>query len=322
MTYNLTPYADYVLNDTEGFGFPNYYKGKVRDNYDLANNQRLLITSDRFSAFDQILTTIPLKGQVLTQTARFWFEQTHDICKNHVISYPDPNAVLCKKLEILPIEMVVRDYMTGTTITSIWPKYKNGERHMYGYDFPEGLRQNEKLPETILTPTTKGTGKGGDLPISAAEIISGNIVSQKIWNDVAEISLALFARGREMAAKNGLILVDTKYEFGLDKKGNVVLADEIHTPDSSRYWFTDEYPDSFAKGTPPRCFDKDFIRRWVVSQCDPYKDTIPKIPDDVRLQTTDIYVQAYEMITGHAFEFPDVSLNPEKRVYEAVKGLF
>lgn len=318
----LIIYKDYVLNDTASFGFPNYYKGKVRDNYDLPENRRLLISSDRFSSFDQILTTIPLRGQVLTQLSKFWFEKTQDICPNHVLSYPDPNAVLCQSVNILPIEMVVRDYITGSTITSIWPMYQKGQRHMYGHDFPDGLHQNEKLPDTILTPTTKGHGKGGDIPTSAQEIVNSGLMPAALWDEVAAVSLELFKRGRDIAAQNGLILVDTKYEFGLDTEGKLVLADEIHTPDSSRYWFADDYAQSFKNGTSPKFFDKEFIRRWVVAQCDPYKDTIPTIPDEIRLQTSEIYIQAYEQITGQTFNWPDPSLPPEKRVYEAVKGLF
>ncbi|MCB9963404.1 MAG: phosphoribosylaminoimidazolesuccinocarboxamide synthase [Rhodospirillales bacterium] len=313
---------NYVLEDTASFQYPHYYKGKVRDNYDLPDNRRLLITTDRFSAFDQNLTTIPLKGQVLTQTAKFWFEHTKDIIPNHVLSYPDPNVLLCKKVTILPIEVVVRNYLTGTTITSIWPMYKAGTRHMYGHTFPEGMIQNQKLPVPILTPTTKGHGKGGDVPISEQDILAQGIVAPDVWKKVSEAARALFDLGQTMAAKNGLILVDTKYEFGIDAEGNVILADEIHTPDSSRYWFTEDYPQSFAAGTPPKCFDKDFIRRWVVSQCDPYHDAIPAIPDDVRLQTSDMYVQAYEMITGQTFQWPDLNRSVKDRVKAAVSTLF
>ena len=178
-----------------------------------------MIATDRQSAFDQVLAAVPFKGQVLTQTARFWFDQTADICPNHVIGYPDPNVVVARTLKILPIEMVVRDYMTGSTETSIWPMYKQGERVLYGLRFPEGLAKNQKLPETIITPTTKAEAGDHDAPTTAAEIVEQGVLTQAQWDDVAAKSLAVFARGREIAAGNGLILVDTKFEFGLDEIG-------------------------------------------------------------------------------------------------------
>ncbi|OFW95734.1 MAG: phosphoribosylaminoimidazolesuccinocarboxamide synthase, partial [Alphaproteobacteria bacterium RIFCSPHIGHO2_12_FULL_45_9] len=252
-----------VLADATIPELPNHYRGKVRDCYDMPNDTRIIITSDRISAFDRILTTIPLKGQALTQMAKYWFEHTSDICPNHVVSYPDPNVVVGKHLTIMPVEIVVRDYMTGSTGTSIWPMYKSGKREMYGITFPEGLRENQKLPETIITPTSKAFDAGHDEPLSAAEIVDQKLLTQEQWDTVSAYALKLFARGREMAAKRGLILVDTKYEFGFDADGNIMLADEIHTPDSSRYWFLESYADRFAKGEKPESFDKDFVRNWV-----------------------------------------------------------
>jgi len=293
---------------------PNHYRGKVRDCYDLPNNTRVIITSDRISAFDRILTTIPLKGQALTQMAKFWFEHTSDICPNHVVSYPDPNVVIGKKLTIMPVEIVVRDYMTGSTGTSIWPMYKSGKREMYGLTFPDGLRENQKLPETIITPTSKAFDAGHDEPLSAAEIVAKKLLTQEQWDTVSAYALKLFARGRDIAARQGLILVDTKYEFGFDESGKIILADEIHTPDSSRYWFQDSYQRKFEKGEKPESFDKDFVRNWVNARCDPYQDDIPAIPDDVRIRAAEIYIGAFEQITGLTFQFPDATTPPLERI--------
>ena len=207
---------DHCLTDAAFDELPKFERGKVRDSYDLPDGRRVLIATDRQSAFDQVLAAVPYKGQVLNQTAQFWFEETSDICANHVISYPDPNIAIVKRLDMLPIEMVVRDYLTGSTDTSIWPMYERGERMLYGHQFPDGLRKSEKLPGTILTPTTKAEAGGHDAPITQPEIIEQGLLSQEQWDELAETSLAVFARGREIAAANGLILVDTKDEFGTD----------------------------------------------------------------------------------------------------------
>jgi phosphoribosylaminoimidazole-succinocarboxamide synthase len=296
--------APTALSDIDIPELPNHYRGKVRDNYDLPDGRRIIIASDRLSAFDAILAAIPYKGQVLTQTARFWFEQTADICPNHVLSYPDPNVVVGQRLDILPVEMVVRDYLAGTTGTSILTLYKKGLRDMYGVTLPDGLKDNQKLSAPIITPTSKADHGDHDAPMSPKEILDQKLVTPQQWETISAYALALFARGQEIAAKRGLILVDTKYEFGVDHDGKVVLADEIHTPDSSRYWFADSYPASFAAGARPRSFDKDFVRSWVAERCDPYKDPIPAIPDEMIAATTDVYVRAFEMITGKAFEKP------------------
>jgi phosphoribosylaminoimidazole-succinocarboxamide synthase len=260
---------------------PNPYFGKVRDCYDLPDGTRLLISSDRISAFDQILAVIPWKGQVLTQLARHWFDHTGDIAPNHVIGYPDPNVVHCKRVTILPVEIVVRGYLAGTTSTSILTQYKAGAREMYGHTLPDGLRDNQALPQAIITPTSKAFDGGHDEPLTAAEIVATGLLTQAQWDEVAAKSLALFARGQEMAAQRGLILVDTKYEFGTDAEGNILLADEIHTPDSSRYWIADGYHAAFEAGGRPPSFDKDVIRSWVVARCDPYKDRVPEIPAEM-----------------------------------------
>ncbi len=310
----LAPFLDCILRDATIPELPNHYRGKVRDNYDLPGGKRILIATDRLSAFDIILTAIPLKGQVLTQIARFWFDATRDICPNHVLDYPDPNVVVGKHLRILPVEIVVRDYLAGTTSTSILSMYKAGRREMYGARFADGMRENQKLPQTIITPTTKAADGGHDEPLTASEILERRLLSKAQWQTVSERALALFARGRELAARHGLILVDTKYEFGLTEDGQILLADEIHTPDSSRYWFRASYEQRFAAGERPESFDKDFVRTWVTARCDPYKDKIPEIPREVILEAARIYISAYEMITGQAFVPPPVGQKPLDRI--------
>ncbi|MER9406365.1 phosphoribosylaminoimidazolesuccinocarboxamide synthase [Mesorhizobium caraganae] len=290
-----------VLSDAFIPELPNHYKGKVRENYDLPDGRRIIIATDRLSAFDVILTAIPLKGELLTQTARYWFEETADICPNHVLDYPDPNVVVGTRLDILPVEIVVRDYLAGTTSTSVLTKYKNGERDMYGIRLPDGLRDNEKLPQTIITPTSKALDGGHDEPLTRDDILTRGLLSEEQWDTVSRYALALFARGKALAAQRGLILVDTKYEFGTNKDGSIILADEIHTPDSSRYWLAESYKQRFEAGERPQSFDKDFIRAWVTARCDPYKDRIPKIPAELIEQTSRVYTQAYETITGKTF---------------------
>ncbi len=284
---------------------PNHYRGKVRDNYDLADGRRIIIATDRLSAFDRIIATIPFKGQALTQIARFWFDATSDLCPNHVIEYPDPNVLICRRLAILPVELVVRDYLTGATATSIWPMYRAGLREMYGVRFPDGLRENQKLPRTVITATTKASDGGHDEPLTPQQIIGGGLLTEAQWRTVSERALALFARGRDLAGRRGLILVDTKYEFGVDPAGQIILADEIHTPDSSRYWHADSYPHRFAHGEPPETLDKDFVRRWVSARCDPYRDPIPTIPREIVAETAKLYIEAFETITGRRFDLPD-----------------
>lgn len=293
---------------------PNHYRGKVRDNYDLPDGRRIIIATDRLSAFDVSLAAIPFKGEVLTRTARFWFDATADLCPNHVLEYPDPNVVVGRRLDILPVEIVVRDYLAGTTSTSILSMYKAGQREMYGISLPDGLGDNAKLPETVITPTSKAAYGAHDEPLTPAVILDRGLLTAAQWGTVCDYALALFARGRELAARRGLILVDTKYEFGTDADGNIVLADEIHTPDSSRYWFQASYPDRVASGERPESFDKDFMRNWVAARCDPYRDPIPAIPESVVMQTADVYIQAFETITGQVFDIPEMDVTVLERI--------
>ena len=285
-------------------GLPGHHGGKVRENYDLPDGRRILIASDRLSAFDRILAVIPFKGQVLPQTARFWFDATGDIGPNHVLAYPDPNVVGGQRLDILPVEMVVRGYLAGTTGTSVLTMYHAGRRDMYGLHLPDGMRDNQPLPAPIITPTSKAGDGAHDEPLTPEEILGRGLLSAAQWDIVSRYALALFVRGQAIAAARGLILADTKYEFGTDAAGRIVLADEIHTPDSSRYWMADSYPERFACGERPESFDKDVVRSWVAARCDPYHDPVPTIPPEMVLHTAEVYIRAYETITGRSFVPP------------------
>jgi phosphoribosylaminoimidazole-succinocarboxamide synthase len=318
----LQRHAHRVLRDAIIPELPNPYYGKVRDNYDLPDGRRIIISSDRISAFDLILAVIPFKGQVLTQTARFWFERTADICPNHVLSYPDPNVVVGQRLDILPVEIVVRDYLAGTTGTSILTLYKKGQREMYGHTLPDGLLPNQKLPHPIITPTSKAFDGGHDEPLTPAQIVEQGLLTAEQWDQLSVYALALFARGQKIAAERGLILVDTKYEFGTDAEGKIILADEIHTPDSSRYWFAGSYAERFAAGQRPESFDKDFVRAWVAERCDPYNDPIPEIPAEMLVETAAVYIQAFETITGLSFDIPETDEPVLERVRRNLAQFF
>ena len=295
---------DNCLTDAEFKELPGFHRNKVRDAYRLPGRRRLLIATDRQSAFDQVVAAVPYKGQVLTQTARYWFEQTEDICPNHVMSYPDPNVVMVKDLDMFPIEIVVRSYLTGSTNTSAWPMYERGERVLYGHAIPDGLTKNQKLPEPIITPTTKPASGGHDTPITESDLLQGQLVTTEQWHQLAETSLALFARGQELAARKGLILVDTKYEFGRDEDGAIVIADEVHTPDSSRFWIAETYEEKVDAGAEPDSLDKEFLRLWIADRCDPYTDRIPEVPAEILIEFSNKYVALFEQLTGLAFEKP------------------
>jgi phosphoribosylaminoimidazole-succinocarboxamide synthase len=318
----LRAHAHLVLRDATIPELPNHYSGKVRENYDLPDGRRVIVATDRLSAFDRLLCAVPFKGQTLTQTARFWFEATDDLCPNHVLEYPDPNVVIAKRLDILPVEIVVRDYLAGTTGTSILTLYKGGQRHMYGVEFPDGMRDNERLPRPILTPTSKAFDGAHDAPLTPPDIVDGGLLSAAQWAQLSEYAFSLFARGQQMAAARGLILADTKYEFGTDETGRIVLADEIHTPDSSRYWKAESYPARFEAGARPESFDKDYVRAWVADRCDPYHDDIPDIPEELILGTAAVYIEAYETITGQSFQLPSETGTVLDRVRANLAPLF
>jgi phosphoribosylaminoimidazole-succinocarboxamide synthase len=227
---------------------------------------------------------------------------------------------------MLPVEMVVRDYITGSTETSIWPMYARGERVLYGIEFGDGLVKNARLPGTILTPTTKAAQGDHDAPITPAEIVAEGLLSQEMWDELARISLALFARGREVAARHGLILVDTKYEFGLDEEGRITLADEVHTPDSSRYWIASSYEARLIEGEEPESLDKEFLRLWVAARCDPYHEPIPDIPAETLIEFSNRYIHLFEQVTGQIFEKPADGASVRDRVRDnlgkALPGYF
>jgi len=276
------------------------YEGKVRDNY-TRGDRRILVVTDRLSAFDRIIAVIPFKGQVLNQMAEFWFEQTKDIIGNHVIEFPDPNVVVAKQCQALPVEMVVRGYLTGVTSTSSWYHYERGVRNFCGNVLPEGMRKDEKFEKPILTPSTKAEKGGHDESVSRENILGRGIITPEQFDYMAEKSLELYKRGVEIAAKQGIILVDTKYEFGVNPDGEIILIDEIHTPDSSRFWYANEYEDRLSRGEPQKKIDKEYLREWLATRGFVGEGEIPEIPDEVRAEVGRRYIEAYELITGLTF---------------------
>ena len=290
------------------------YGGKVRDRYEL-EDRLVLITTDRQSAFDRILAAIPFKGQVLNQTSAWWFEQTKDIIPNHVINIPDPNATVARKCTVFPIEFVVRGYITGSTSTSLWTVYNSGDREYCGNVLPDGLVKNQKLDTNMLTPTTKE--EHHDRPISPSEIVNEGWMSQEDWDYCSGKAVELFTFGQKTAAENGMILVDTKYEMGRDEDGHIMLIDEIHTPDSSRYWLADSYEARINAGKEPENIDKEFLRLWFVDNCDPYNDKVlPDAPEELVIELSKRYIQLYEMITGKTFSFPDHEIPINNRIQQ------
>lgn len=270
--------------------------GKVRDMY-RRPGQRLLIVTDRISAFDRVLGLIPYKGQVLNQLSAWWFAQLQGVAANHVIAIPDPNVTLAHEAQPLPVEVVVRGYITGVTTTSLWYLYERGERQPYGVSLPDGLRKNDPLPHPIITPTTKAAQGGHDERITPAEILAQGLVSVALWAEVEATALAVFARGQAVAARAGLILVDTKYEFGLIE-GRLALIDELHTPDSSRYWLAESYEPG---GAEPQNLDKEFLRRWYAAQGYRGEGAPPVMPADLAAQVAARYITVYEKLTGQSF---------------------
>ncbi len=281
--------------DLDGWGAKT--SGKVRDMYQ-RDGERALITTDRVSAFDRVLGTIPYKGQVLNQLSLWWFEQVAGIVANHVIAAPDPNITIAHEAATLPVEVIVRGYITGVTSTSLWTLYAAGDRQPYGITLPDGLNKNDALPTPIITPTTKATGGAHDERLTREEIIAQRLVEPTLWEQVEAAALGIFARGQAVAARAGLILVDTKYEFGVID-GVLTLIDEVHTPDSSRYWTRESYEAS--NGASPKNFDKEFLREWYVANGYRGDGTPPVMPDDVIAQVSERYIAAYEKLTGDIF---------------------
>ena len=297
-----------LLKETN-FGFLGHKRvGKVRDIYE-QNTKLVLITTDRHSSFDRIIAHIPWKGQVLNQVSAWWFERTKDIVPNHVLSVPDPNVTIAKKCSPLPVEAVVRGYLTGVTDTAAWTRYLAGQRNFGGTTLPEGMHKNQKLPQPLFDPTTKEATH--DRALTPEQMISEGFVTLEMFDRVKATALALFARGQELAARNGLLLVDTKYEFGADETGRLVLIDEIHTPDSSRYWQLDTYATRFAAGDEPEYFDKEFLRLWFKEHCDPYRDAaLPPAPLELVQELSRRYIAMYDQITGTKFQYGETPVLP------------
>jgi phosphoribosylaminoimidazole-succinocarboxamide synthase len=311
-----------TLEKTNFTGLGTLYTGKVRDNYSQPAGagakgtagktgksdkpgRRIIITSDRISAFDVVLGTIPFKGQVLNQMAQFWFENTGSIIRNHSIAYPDPNVMVVEECEALPVEMIVRGYITGVTTTSAWHNYSKGVRNFCGNILPEGMKKDLKFAKPIITPTTKAAHGEHDENISAEEIIKRKLLTKQEWDQISAAALKLFDFGTKVCAKQGIILVDTKYEFGRAKDGSIVLIDEIHTPDSSRFWFADTYDKLFKAGEEQRKIDKEYVRKWYADQGytgQTGQGKPPKLSDEVRAEAAKRYIQAYELITGREFK--------------------
>ena len=307
---------DNTLTET-ALGSLNKKTGKVRDQYDLGNHLAL-ITTDRQSAFDRVLASIPFKGQVLNMASAWWFDKTKHIIDNHVINMADPNVIIAKKCKVFPIEFVVRGFITGSTSTSLWTVYNKGDREYCGNILTEGLRKNQRLESNMLTPTTKE--EHHDRPISPSEIVSENWMTQDDWDYCSQKALELFEFGQKKAKENGMILVDTKYEMGKDEDGNILLIDEIHTPDSSRYWIAETYEERMSSGQEPQNIDKEFLRLWFVDNCDPYNDKeLPPAPDELIIELSSRYIYLYETITGSVFPFPDKGKAVQERINENLK---
>jgi phosphoribosylaminoimidazole-succinocarboxamide synthase len=287
------------------------FEGKVRDCY-IADKQRFIVVTDRVSCFDVVVSTLPFKGQVLNQLAAFWFEKTRDIARNHLIEVPDPNVSVVRECSPLPVEFVFRAYLTGSTSTAIWTAYERGERVYCGHRLPDGMRKHERLREPLLTPTTKAEKGAHDELTSREALLERSVLSEELFDEAERMGAALFAEGSRWAESRGLILVDTKYEMATDDEGRVVVIDEIHTPDSSRYWYRDAYERAMSLGLNPEALDKEYVRRWLIEKAG-YRGegTPPEIPVDVRSEAARRYIEAYEQITGRAFA-PDLEPPPER----------
>jgi len=313
-------YTD-VLTDIE-LPLENRRVGKVRVSYELPNGQRLFVTTDRLSAFDQIMATVPMKGQVLNQLAKWWFDNTRDIVANHALSMPDPNVLIAIAAQPLPVEVIVRGYITGVTSTSLWKRYEDGARDIYGYAFPDGLKKNQQLPAAIVTPTTKAEMGQHDEALTCDQVVDQGLVEPELWAEVQRVALALFARGQQVAQRAGLILADTKYEFGLDSQGKLLLIDEMHTPDSSRFWDAESFPERFANSLEPISMDKEIIRRALADAGYKGDGPPPQLDQSVWLETSKRYTSAYEVLTGQKFVPGERPITERiKRNLQGVMGL-
>jgi phosphoribosylaminoimidazole-succinocarboxamide synthase len=290
-----------ALGETQ-LPLPGRQAGKLRDRYPLPGGRRLLVTTDRLSAFDRVLARVPYKGQVLNQLSAWWFEKTANVATNHMLAVPDPNALVARALAPVPVEVVVRGYITGVTTTALWYRYALGEREIYGHRLPDGLRKNEALPRPLITPTTKGGATGHDERLTCAEVVSRRLVDADTWEQVQAAALAIFREGQAAAERAGLLLVDTKYEFGLDEAGRLHLMDEIHTPDSSRFWRAATYTARLSAGDEPEIFDKEFVRLAYASHGYRGDGPPPEMPAELWVETSRRYIEIYELLTGEAFQ--------------------
>ena len=294
-------------------------QGKVRDHY-LYQDKIILVSTDRQSAFDRLLTAVPFKGQVLNQCSAWWCQQTQHIINNHLLAVPDPNVTIAKRCRVFPIEVVVRGYITGSTNTALWTQYQQGVRRYCGHVLPEGLQKNQQLSQAIVTPTTKDNAH--DRPVSGKDIIAHGWMTAQQWHYVHDKALELFAYGQQQAVERGLMLVDTKYEFGQDQQGNIIVVDEMHTPDSSRYWLAESYQQRFSQQQEPENIDKEFLRLWFARHCHPYHDQqLPEAPQELIIELSSRYIQLYEMITGQAFVFPALTQCVQQRVMAVINSM-
>lgn len=318
-----------ALNSTvDKISFPeaaSYHPGKVRESFVLKNGQRAIVVSDRISAFDFILGTVPFKGQVLNQIAAWWFQKLDGVVPHHLISLPDPSVSLVKDVTPLPVEVIVRGYLTGSTKTSSWYAYQNSNRMICGIEMPAGMKKDEPFAQPILTPTTKPSGPGEhDENISSPEVVSRGLVNAATWAKAEEYALKMFKLGQEEAAKRGLILVDTKYEMGITSEGELIVIDEVHTPDSSRYWVAGTYEERMAAGKAPEALSKEFVREEIVARGydvdDASADPSQYLDDELRATAAAKYIELYEKVTGEKFVFPD-NLDATSRIETALKAL-
>ncbi len=306
----------HTLDATRYTNLGERYDGKVRDCY-IARGERVIVVTDRLSAFDAVVGTIPFKGQVLNQLAQFWFEHTAAIAPNHMLRVPDPNVMIARECVPLPVELVMRAYLTGVTSTSIWKAYEKGAREFCGHPLPDGMRKNQRLAAPILTPSTKAQKGDHDISVSRAELLAMGKIDASLFDRAAALAATLFAEGQRFAATRGLILADTKYEMGIAPDGAITLIDEIHTPDSSRYWYADDYEARLAAGEEPRSLDKEYVRRWLAGEAKWSGDGPPPVmPDDVRVEAAHRYITSYELVTGKTF-VPDTR-EPVARIAAAL----
>ncbi|KAM0949000.1 putative phosphoribosylaminoimidazolesuccinocarboxamide synthase [Dioscorea sansibarensis] len=297
-------------------GLTSKARGKVRDVYD-GGDYLVLVTTDRQSAFDRVLASIPFKGQVLNETSLWWFNMTQHITPNAVVSTPDNNVTIAKKCSVFPVEFVVRGFVTGSTDTSLWTVYNKGLRNYCGNALPDGMVKNQKLPANIITPTTKGVDH--DVPVSPEEIVKLSLMTQDEFDEVSSKALKLFAYGQQVALENGLLLVDTKYEFGKGPDGKILLIDEVHTPDSSRNWIADSYEERFAAGLEPENVDKEFLRLWFKNHCNPYEDKVlPDAPEELVCELAWRYIFLFEKITRTKFKLPETEEQIHDRISQNV----